>query len=111
MQTLRQEVNRLLDRRLFSLFLIMVAFWIVCAVEWTQKVAGQMPDPRFWTLLSLFITIYGGIQVFRLRLRPDRRQEHGRGEVAKILDQVGASSFISYHDLAHDGFKIDHVIV
>jgi len=91
----------------------MFAFWIVCGVEWTQKVAGTAPDPRFWTLLSLIVTVYGGVQVFRLH----RRLSHvGTGKqanqkVLEILDRIRSKGFVAFHGLAGNSRNIDHVVV
>ena len=89
-QSRRNEIDRLRDERLLPLLLFMIAFWIVCAVEWTQEVAGTAPDPRFWTLLSLIVTVYGGIQVFRLqgRLSHIGTSKQANQKVYEILDRL-----------------------
>lgn len=90
----------------------MFAFWIVCAVEWTQRIAGQTLDPQFWTALSLLITTYGGIQVFRLRPH-FQKLHHGNRErrTIEILNQIQTKGFAAYHDLPQNGITIGHVVV
>src|SRR4051812_25114043 len=93
--------------------LIMFAFWMVCAVESTQRFVGQIPDPRFWTVLSLIVTVYGGLQIFRLRLHLPGHTANGTAEqkVAEILRQIGPKGFVAFHDLRGEDRKIDHVVV
>ena len=110
--SLRQEIDRLTDEQQLPILLIMFAFWIVCAVEWTQRLFGAIPDPRFWTLLSLIVTIYSGFQVFRLRSRVRLSQgASGEREVARILQQIRYKGFVAFHNLPGIGRNIDHVVV
>jgi hypothetical protein len=111
--SLRNEIDRLRDERLLPLLLFMFAFWIVCAVEWTQKVAGTAPDPRFWTLLSLIVTVYGGVQVFRLhgRLSHVGTGKQANQKVLEILDRIRSKGFVAFHGLAGHSRNIDHVVV
>jgi hypothetical protein len=93
--------------------MIVFAFWIVSLVEWAQKIGGQNPDPRFWTLLSLLITAYGGFQVFRLS-PPLRRPHPGQrddGRVLEILERVVSKGFVIYNDLFKNDSDIDHLVV
>jgi hypothetical protein len=112
-QSLREEINRLSDFGLIPFLIFSFAFWIVCAVEWTQKFAGEAPDPRFWTVLSLIVTIYGGFQVFRLRpaFRNFRLGESGEQRVAELLDRLRSKGFAAFHDLPNSGLNVDHVVV
>src|ERR1700731_4282152 len=47
-------------------FLIPFTLWLVGAVEAIQRLGGQKLDPRFWMSLSIVMTIYTGIRIFRL---------------------------------------------
>ena len=110
---LRNEIDHLTREQKLPILLIMFAFWVVCAVEWAQRLAGQVPDPRFWTLLALLVTLYSGFQVFRLRLRVpgNSADSTGEREVAEILHRISSKGFVAFHDLRGDGRKIDHVVV
>lgn len=112
-QSLRGEYDRLFDEKFVAYFVVVVAFWIVCIVAWVQKFAGHIPDPNFWTLLSLCVTAYGGFQAFRLRpqLRRLRFGETGERRFAEALDRIRAKGFAVFHDLPANGFNIDHVVV
>lgn len=110
---LRNEIDWLTREQLLPIFLIMVVLWVVCAVEWTQRLAGQLPDPRFWTLLSLLVTVYAAFRIFRLRLPlPGITSDFsGDGEVANILRGIRPKGFVTLHDFRGDDRKIDHVVV
>jgi hypothetical protein len=112
-RSLRHELNHLTDAQQLPILLIMLAFWIVCAVELTQRLLGVNPDPRFWPFLSLIITVYGGFQVFRLRcrVRPSGFASPDKNEVTKILDQNRGQGFVAFHNLPGTSRSIDHVVV
>lgn len=111
--SLRQELDRLTDQQQLPILLIMFAFWIVCAAEWTQRLSGEIPDPRFWSLLSLIITGYAGWQVFRLhsKIRPANAAARAEHKVARLLDQIRDKGFVAFHDLPGAERNIDHVVV
>ncbi len=111
--SLRHEIDLLTEQQKLPILLIMVAFWIVCAVEWTQRFIGAIPDPRFWTLLSLVITTYGGFQVFRLH-RSRNLMPSGRSaekNVQSVLQQIRGKGFVDFHNLQGHGRNIDHVVI
>lgn len=109
-QSLRADYDRLFDDRFVAFLVLMITFWMVCIVAWVQKIAGHNPDPRFWTLLSLFVTAYGGFQIFRLRPQL-RRLRKGERCVDEALDRIRAKGFSVFHDLPAPGFSVDHVVV
>ena len=112
-QSLQHEIDRLSEERILPLLLIMFAFWIVCAVEWTQRFAGAIPDPRFWTCLSLIVTFYGGFQIFRLRQRlPQLRPRRpGVRQVFEALERIRSKGFVVCRSQAGAGGKMDHVVI
>ena len=101
------------DEQKLPVLLIMFAFWIVCAVEWTQRWVGIIPDPRFWSALSLVVTVYGGLQIFRLRRRHHSSTPRvaGEKEVARILHQIRGRGFVAFHNLPGTERNIDHVVI
>src|SRR3989442_10777863 len=64
-QSLRVKAERQFDD-FVPYLMIVFAFWIVCLVEWVQKIAGEHPTPGFWIFLSLLVTCYGGVPAFPL---------------------------------------------
>jgi hypothetical protein len=111
--SIRHEIDVLAREQQLPILLITFAFWMVCGVEWIQRLAGQTPDPRFWTFLSLLVTLYSGFQVFRLRSKLPRsvRANSGGREVAGILQSIRSKGFVAFHDLPGADRKIDHVVV
>ncbi len=112
-ESVRLEVDRLTRERLLPVVLLMFAFWIVCAVEWTQRLAGAIPDPRFWTFLALIVTAYGGLQVFRLRRGFPQwtRRKQNQQEMANVLERIRPKGFVAYRDAAAEGGAINYVVI
>jgi hypothetical protein len=112
-QYLREKFQAFFDDRFVPYFLIVFTFWIVCLVEWTQALTGERSDPRFWLLLSLLVTVYGGLQTFRLypQLRRHRRGGRGQATVAEVLDRMQPKGFAAFNDLSENDFDVDHIVV
>lgn len=111
-QSLREKAERQFDD-FVPYLMIVFAFWIVCLVEWVQKIAGEHPNPGLWMLVSLLVTCYGGVRAFRLypQLRNLRLGERGERRVGEILDRIRSKGFVVYHDFPGNGFNVDHVVV
>ena len=93
-------------------FLIMIAFWIVCAVEWTQRFLGAIPDQRFWSLIALVFTIYGGLQIFRLNRRGNRlRSADPRTQAFHALRNLCSAGWGLCYDSNEASSAIDNVLV
>lgn len=112
-QYLREHKERIVDHRLVPFFLVVFTFWMVCIVEFTQKIGGQTLDPRFWMFLSILVTIYGGFKVFRLRSQVGHFSTRHRkdGRVGEILNRVRAKGFVTYDRLSETESNVDHVVV
>ncbi len=110
--SLRRELDRITDAQQLPVLLIMFAFWIVCAVEWIQRLLGTVPDPRFWSLISLVFTFYGGIQIFRLnRGRVAVRQRDPRAKAFRVLRRACSGSRGRLHNPTHISAGLDNVLV
>lgn len=110
-QNLRRKHQRFAD--FLPYFLIVFAFWIVCLVEWTQRLAGIHASPWYWMLISLMVTAYGGCQVFRLFPQPGRTRPGKRAErvVAELLERTRGKDRVVYHDLPGHTSNIDHLVI
>ena len=90
----------------------MIAFWIVCAVEWTQRFLGAIPDPRFWSLIALVFTTYGGLQIFRLNRRGHRSPSADpRSKALYAFRHLCAAGWGLCYDSNEAGSAIDNVLV
>ncbi len=110
--SLRQEIDRITEAQQLPVLLIMVAFWVVCAVEWTQRFLGVIPDPRFWSLMALVFTAYSGLQVFRLNRRGHfSRAADPRSKAFCALRRLCAAGWGSCHYSDTPSSAIDNVLV
>ncbi len=90
----------------------MIAFWVVCAVEWTQRFLGVIPDPRFWSLIAFVFTVYGGLQIFRLNRRGKRsRGIDPRVNAFRVMSEVFADGKGNFHNVKMLAAGVDNVLV
>jgi hypothetical protein len=110
--SLRQEIDRITEAQQLPVFLIMIAFWIVCAVEWTQRFLGAIPDPPFWSLIALIFTTYGGLQIFRLNGHNHRsRSTDPRTKAFYAFRRLCAAGWGLCYDSNEASSAIDNVLV
>ena len=110
--SLRRELDRITDAQQLPVLLIMIAFWIVCGVEWLQRLLGTVPDPRFWSLISLVFTFYGGVQIFRLnRGRETVRIPDPRSKAFRVLRQAFSNGSGRFHNPRRIAAGLDNVLV
>jgi hypothetical protein len=110
--SLRHEIDRITEAQQLPVLLIMIAFWIVCAVEWIQRFVGAIPDPRFWSLIAFVFTVYGGVQIFRLnRAGGLSRRADPRTRAFQALRRLCAEGLGSCHSMNKVAGAIDNVLV
>ena len=111
-QSLRVKAERQFDD-FVPYLMIVFGFWIVCLVEWTQKIVGERPTPGFWMFLSLLVTCYGGVRAFRLypQLRSAGLGKQRGRRVAEMLDRIRSKGFVVFDDLPGKGSNIDHLVI
>jgi hypothetical protein len=112
-QSIREEIERLFEDRLFLFVVAPVFFWVFFFNHWWQAYSKTPPQPRVFLALSILVTGVSIIGVLRLRprIRALVRGERGERIVAEILEDLTESGYRSFHDLKRDGFNIDHVVV
>lgn len=110
--SLRQEIDRIIEAQQLPVLLLMIAFWIVCAVEWTQRFFGAIPDPRLWSLIALVFTMYGGLQIFRLNRRGGPwRSADPRNKAFRALRRLCTAGWGLCYDSNEASSAIDNVLV
>jgi hypothetical protein len=112
-QSIRDEKERLFENRLIPYVFGPGFLWIVFVVEWFRSASKQPPQPLLWFYLAVAATVFCWIGFRRLlpKFGNLNRGERGELRVAEILDELRSSGYRAFHDLAGDGFNIDHVVV
>jgi hypothetical protein len=112
LKDLSDQLEVISSARLFPYLLIPFTLWLVGIVEAIQKIGGQKLDPRFWMFLSIIITIYTGVRIFRLSpLRRKNGGERARAPSKQILDCVHSSGLELYYEVDEGRRGIDYVVV
>lgn len=108
-QSVRDEWDRLVNENLPFIVFVPCMLWSVWFTHWFQL----RLSPNFWLALAIIVTGMSAIAYLRLIPKARRlvRGERGEVRVAEILDDLRAHGYRVAHDLTHDGFNIDHVVV
>ena len=112
-QSIRDEKERLLDNRLLPFYFTCVFAWILWGWEAFKAQTNQPPQPKLLLCFAIVVTGVAAIIVGRLfrRFRNLNRGERGEMKVAELLEELRSWGYQPFHDLARDGYNIDHVVV
>jgi Nuclease-related domain len=92
--------------------LIPFTLWLVGIVEAIQKLGGQKLDPRFWMFLSILITIYTGVRIFRLSGPRNRiKRQKLDAPLPQIVDRVRSSGLDLYYEANERDGSVDYIVV
>jgi hypothetical protein len=108
----RKYLDLIRNQRFQPYFIIAFTLWLVGSVEIVQKTTGQKLDPRFWMLVAIVITAYGGIRIFQLspKMSNVRRPIRSR-EVDNLMSRIVSSGFAVYHEPATVKGSDSYVVV
>ena len=98
------------NQRLQPYLVIAFMLWLVGMVELVQKIAGQHPDPRFWMLVAIVVTIHSGVRIFRLTPKSMKRLRKWSPAVSEMVVRMQDSGLTVYpapsHEKGNDGFVV-----
>lgn len=110
---MREEIDRLLDNRLFPYVVAPIMLWAFFFVQWLQAYTKSALQPRLILCLAIVATGVSIIGIRRLfpQVRNLVRGERGERHVAELLEEIRAKGYHCCSDIVGDGFNIDHVVV
>ena len=112
-QSLRDEKERLTDNRFMPFYFAAAFLWILWGLDEWRAWTHQPPQPRIVLCLAIIATGIFVIVIGRLfqAFRRLNRGERGELRTAEVLEDLRPHGYRVVHDIARDGFNIDHVLV
>jgi hypothetical protein len=111
LKILRRRFEVIGHGQLLPFLAIPFTLCLVGIVEAIQKTGGQNPDPRFWMILSILITLYTGIRIFRLSPRRTMARSKTNTLLEQMVDRVRSSGFDLYYEVDEGEGGVDYVVV
>lgn len=112
-QSLDRQIDDLLDDQFVGPYMVVVFLWLFAGLEWHRYLYQYPPNPSFYTVLAVGVTIY-----IACRMRPVVRQiramklgRDGERAVAELLERTREYGFRVFHDIPGRGFNVDHLLV
>ncbi len=112
-QSIDEQINRLLNEKLFKYLLLALVFFLLASVGWIQTLNESRLNPWLMSVVAAPVIAYCAFRFWRTvkgmqRLRLGRDGERVVAEQLDVLKRQGA---IIFHDLIGDGFNLDHVVL
>jgi hypothetical protein len=112
-QSIDEQLDRLINDKFLSLYIIASAFWLIALLEWTAKISNRPRMPGGYALAAAFFSVLAGYQFWRMRrdVRNLKQGLEGEREVAELLDGLKQFGARVVHDVPADNFNVDHVVI
>src|SRR4051794_9056311 len=66
-QSVRDEWERLFDDKVVAYLLTFIIAWLFAFWQWIYKWTGAKPQPGFWTVVAILVSLYCACRMWRLR--------------------------------------------
>jgi len=112
-QSVRDEWERLFDDKVVAYLLTFIIVWLFAFWQWIYKWTGQKPQPGFWTVVAILVSLYCVYRMWRLRaeFRHLNLGEKGERRVSEVLRELRYRDYITFDDLLLRDVNVDHVVV
>ena len=112
-QSLDEELQQLFVDKFLPYFLFPPLFLAYAIAEWWRYYRPSPPYPWTMTLLALVSVIYSAYQIRKLRPKIHALKLGRDGEkiVGQSLEELRIGGAIILHDIASNGFNVDHVVI
>ncbi|UYN89146.1 MAG: NERD domain-containing protein [Anaerolineales bacterium] len=111
-QSLQDEINRVLDEKVFFDLTFVTAIIVVTGFQWYLYFYPQTKPPIAVTILTAVICTFLIFRMLRsLRaVKQLKLGRHGERIVAEVLEELRVRGFGVLHDVPGDKFNLDHVV-
>lgn len=112
-ESVSEERERRVYDKLPPIVFLPFLFWFVYVTQKLQEWNHTGPQPKQWLWVAIVATLVSATWLWRLfRIaRRFNRGERGERHVADVLEELRIDGYKPIHDIAGDGFNVDHVLV
>lgn len=112
-QSVREQRGRLFEDHLETPAIFAGGFLMLAILEWWRYASDTPPAPVPMTALAVIAAAFLCWRIHRLRPRVAnlRLAEEGEKVVGQTLEELRALGYQVFHDIAGDGFNVDHVVI
>jgi hypothetical protein len=108
-----EALQRFSDDQFGPLVAVAVCTPIVAASEWVRWATGAQPHPIMVSVIALVVVAFTILRARRLRRLAAslRLGRDGERQVGAMLEELRGNGCTVIHDVACDGFNLDHVVL
>lgn len=112
-QSLDKKIEDMVDDKTFKYTIFIFAFVLIALMEWSRWYFNTPPQPLFWTLLAVIISVYfiKKILGFKKEVKSFQLGRDGERIVGESLEKLRENGYKVFHDIVCEEFNIDHVLV
>ncbi len=112
-QSLREEINDLIEDRIQQYLLLALFFVLLAGMEWYSWLTEMPRMPVLYTIVAIFfifLAVYKFVTTLRI-IRPMKLGLDGERVVGEFLELFREDGARVFHDLIGDNFNVDHVLI
>jgi hypothetical protein len=112
-QSLDEEIQSLLDDKVFSYLWFTGAFIIIAIMEWFGHLTASPRQPWLFTCAALLTLAWATLRIIPLKRRIANLKQGRDGEraVGQFLERLRSGGAQILHDIPGDEFNLDHVVI
>ncbi|PSN19079.1 nuclease [filamentous cyanobacterium CCP5] len=112
-QSLDEELQRIWDEDVNTWLLMCLLPLLFTGYEWWRAFSNTPPRPLLTLLVAIPVSGYAFFRLYRLLLKVKRLKMARDGEkaVGQYLSDLREQGYRVFHDIAGQGFNVDHVVI
>jgi len=112
-QSLEEKIEDIINDKVFIYATYIFIFVLIALIEWSKWYFNTPPQPLFWTLAAIVISIYSIKKILRHKKEIKNLQlgRNGERSVGESLEKLREKGYKVFHDIIGEGFNIDHILV
>ena len=112
-QSSDEAIERLIEDEETKYTVVAVVFFTLAGLEWYRFIAKAPYAPVLWSIVAAIVVGYCilRIRTIRRQINDHRLGREGERAVAEILDGFKLKGYGVLHDIAGNGFNLDHVVI
>lgn len=112
-QGLDEEIQKILEDKVFSYFWFTGAFIVIAVMEWVGYLTGSPRQPWLFTTVAMILLGWTTWRIIPLKryIANLRLGRDGERAVGQFLERLRAAGAQILHDIPGDDFNLDHVVI
>ncbi|MEA1936709.1 MAG: nuclease-related domain-containing protein [Patescibacteria group bacterium] len=112
-QSLNEKIEDIINDKILLYIICIFIFVLMTLIEWSRWYFNTPPQPIFWTLITVIISIYfiRRILGYIKEVENCKLGRDGEKIVGESLDKLKEKGYKVFSDIIDERFNIDHILI